>query len=313
MDKSLPRKIFPIGWKHYWPIQGPYTEPFSGSDNERTYTATSNILKTRFSNIKWRWLNETIEYHVNSNGLRNSFDMDEDYDFSDKYVVLGCSHVEGIGSPSHQTIPGFIQQKTGIQTINMGNGGCGCDIVFYNAMWLSTVKSPPKKIFILWPAVNRFSYFDLKYDEEEFIKASNGSSFVNPFLIQNCDSVRMFKENYKINLMANPVVQASNKLLWQKLLKSVWGNRMVELDVIDGSEENQTYQGKEFANEVLKLDERLKCKDPEELLNDWCARDITKESVKVVVRSIDKSAGHGLNCHWGWRINDSISDWFISE
>lgn len=310
-DRKI-RHIFPIGAKMYnVSVPGVRTMEWNATDNEGNFNIVSGILKTK--NTHWRWNNKGISYNVNSNGLRlDEEHIDQNYDFSDKYVVLGCSFVEGIGLPEHETIPAFIEKQSGVKTLNFGNGGTGCDVVFYNAMWLSQVKNPPKKIFILWPAVQRFSYFSVTITEDGknsyFARAEDNSKIINPFIGVHDFQSPLFNKNYKQNILLEPIIQSKNKILWQTLLKQTWGNKLVELDILDNTEWNQTYMDDE-KSEIFNTDS-MPVKNLEIYINEWCGRDIEETTLRSAFRQND---GRHIVSHYGWQQHSRIASWFLSQ
>ena len=304
-NNENPRRILPIG------IQ-PVTDEtilnneflikkYTGTDTPELYAHTAKFC--RKVGFDWRWLNEEITYTYNNCGLRMSEHIHDDYDFSETYVVLGCSFVEGIGCPEDETISAWIQKLTGFKTLNFGNGGSGCDIVFYNAVWLASRPKPPKKIFILWPAPTRFSRFRLYLDERrDLILPEDNYDLVRAFMNTNSAGNNIFDNYYKINIFADPQPQLSNKLLWRELLKAHWGDNMVELDIMDDTAPGYMDDAKSmfFDWDELTLEEKL---------NRGFARDLRAGTIANYMAG-DNVA---MPSHWGTIMYERVAKWFISQ
>lgn len=302
------RRIFPLGGASVDPNYDGFPliddRLWNATDSEENY---NRIFPKINKYINWRWNNEKITYSTNNCGLRMDENIDDDYDFSNTYVVLGCSFVEGIGNKKEETISAYIEKTSGIKTLNFGNGGTGCDVVFYNSMWLASRPNPPKKIFINWPVVSRFSHYNLSYNEIKN-KIETDSYFTKPIHPITITNEKNTKHPYKDSLFAYPNVQATNKLLWQEILRCTWGGNLVELDILDSSEFNRTYD-----KTTHEIDLGVTCRsnyDPEELINFWCARDIQMDTIDRIIKKGYKTGGA---CHWGPAYNKLISDWFLSQ
>jgi len=127
------------------------TEFFSGSDDTVKFEKNSILL----ANSDWKWLKKTILYKYNNLGFRCDFDFDGEFDFSDYIVVLGCSHVEGVGNHVNGTIPTLLSNISNEKVINMGVGGCSNEVIYQNLIWLLSRKHRPKKIIVLWTSLYR--------------------------------------------------------------------------------------------------------------------------------------------------------------
>lgn len=311
MDSNKIRKLFPLG-VHYIDMSKPPKKVFwNSSDSEMNFNLTVKEMKKH--KINWRWANEEIVYDINYNGLRGTETYDENYNFSNTYVVLGCSFVEGIGNRADETISAYIEKKSGIKTLNFGNGGTGCDIIFYNAMWLAGLKNPPRKIFISWPPIQRFSQFHTYVDpvgkDKWFTRAADNSKVIDPFLGTTDITVASYKKYYKPEYVLDPYVHANNKRLWQTLIRSTWGSNVVELDIVDNGPENQTYQD-DVKSEIMTGLHHL---DVEEFFNDCCARDIRWDGIDLQIRKQGGKKYDFIVSHWGPRKNQNIADWFLSQ
>ena len=308
------RPVLPLGpynvdmrWKEDFKIK-----LWSGTDSEELYNnlMRKKMPKTPNKGRWWRWYNKQIEYTTNKNGLRLPYSVDENTDFSKKYVVIGCSFVEGIGVTSDLTISSYMTKKSGIETVNFGTSGCGCDVAFYNAMWLSSLKHRPKKIFIVWPQVQRFSFFNIEMSisdpKETFISAKDNSKVIEPYIAN--PSHRMYKDYFTQQYLTDPIHQRNQKLIWQKILRNMWGKNLVELDILDTTEYNQTFS-KDAHHDTYDT-ERRKMLSPQELVNDYCARDL-------MFNKFDHNMAFKYNylpiAHWGPRRNEVMADWLLAN
>ena len=305
INNENPRRILPIGIKHV-PNEVItdnefLIEKYTGTDTEELYKATAKFC--RKAEFNWRWRNEEITYTYNNCGLRMNEHIHDDYDFSETYVVLGCSFVEGVGCAEDETISAWIQKLTGVKTLNFGNGGTGCDVVFYNAMWLASRPRRPKKIFILWPSPSRFASFRLYLDEtRNLVLPEDNLDLLRAFMYNNARGHLSFDNYYKMNIFADPQPQVSNKLLWKELLKAHWGDNMVELDIMDSTTPGYMDDEKSmfFYWDDLTLEEKL---------NQCLARDLSAVTISNYLEG-DQIAAPS---HWGTLVYERIAKWFISQ
>lgn len=313
MTKKL-QTTFPIGTESHPPIDTDViVNKFCETDNEAIFAGTykTAIKLEKTLGIKWRYTTEEITYHINKNGLRERQSFDEDYDFSGKYVVLGCSFVKGIGVAEEHTISSYIEKSTGIRTYNFGNGGSGPDIVFYNAIWLAGLKNPPKKIFIVWPQTHRFSLFKVTHDKENnsFTMPGPRSTTVKSFLPSCVTDNNMveYRKYFTPTMMLEPDFQSGNKLIYQQILRSTWGSQLVEMDVFDSSSYNQSFSGPEPLSEIKSY--QYNKATPEEVVNDWLARDMKYTEYQRIAKG---RTGLGT-CHFGPKVYEGMAKWLISQ
>lgn len=307
-DKKKIRNTFPIGCHHYeMSLKDDYCiDKWNGPDSKENFLDISKFMDKWGYAPNWKWRSNTINYYRSKNGLRLNFYIDDEYDFSGKQVVLGCSFVEGIGCGEDETISAWMTKLSGKTTLNFGNGGTGCDVVFYNAMWLASLKNPPEKIFILWPQIQRFSFFDTEYNiVSNKSSARDNSKVLDSFLYTE---KRRFGKYYKSQIMANPVVQAGNKSLWLDLIRTTWGSRVVELDILDSSEYNKTYND-DAKNEILNIEYR-RTLPKEEILDGYCGRDIGRDTLERLFQNNGNTGGF---CHWGSLYHRDIASWFLAQ
>ena len=123
------------------------------------------LLEQNFKTLRdtnWRWLNQSIEYTFNDKGFRCNFEFDDNFDFSNYIVVLGCSHVTGVGSPMEETVTEQLSNITKYPVINMGVPGASNSLIFQNLVWILSRKYKPKKIVVIWTSLYRDTIYTQK-------------------------------------------------------------------------------------------------------------------------------------------------------
>lgn len=94
----------------------------------------------------------------NSNGHRAK-DV-ENLDTSNYILFGGCSHTEGYGLEVEEIYTHHVAKEFNIDYYNMGVGGSGCDVMFYNLMtWLYKYEHKPKLILCQWSFPLRYARF----------------------------------------------------------------------------------------------------------------------------------------------------------
>jgi hypothetical protein len=99
-----------------------------------------------------------LTYTLNSQGYREKEWKDIDWDNS--FVFLGCSHTFGVGVDHNETIPMLMQQKTGINCINLGIPGGSNMFSVMNSAKLINYGINPLKVFFQKTYSNRWFYYD---------------------------------------------------------------------------------------------------------------------------------------------------------
>ncbi|MDA8882821.1 hypothetical protein N9I00_00275 [bacterium] len=128
---------------------------YHGYDDLYKYNINSDILK----NTNWLWLTNDIDYKFNNQGFRCDFDFDDNFDFSNYVVFVGCSHVAGLGNQANSTVPALFESITNQPVINMGIGGASNEVIFQNIIWLMSRKHRPKRIVVCWTSLYRDLWF----------------------------------------------------------------------------------------------------------------------------------------------------------
>lgn len=201
----------------------PYTSP----DDVDRYRKNVDFLVSK--NIgDWRWISETIEYHYNNYSFRHPVDFDEDFDWSDKTVFLGCSHVEGCGNKYEETIPSYYSSITGDNTVNMGFNSASNDTIFYNALWLADKN--PKKIIVLWTYQERFMHLhNINVGENIYEDVTHFTSYA---LVGDDDSP-MYNKFYTPERMLDTTHNRILKTINQNALSAIFGENIHFFDILD--------------------------------------------------------------------------------
>jgi hypothetical protein len=149
-------------------------EYFHGhKDSKQTY---DNNLKVMGPD--WEYAKMFLTYKRNSLGHRSK-------EFSelnlDNYILCtGCSISEGIGLPVNKRYSDVLAYMLNCDMYNLGLGGSGNDVIFYNLVtWFTSVPIKPKLVVIGWTSENRFLV-----DHDDQISLSTASDLeVEDFLL----------------------------------------------------------------------------------------------------------------------------------
>lgn len=97
-----------------------------------------------------------VAFIRNSNGHRSK-DLSE-IDTSNYILAAGCSHTEGYGLEIDEIYCNVLSKTLNMDCYNMGIGGSGCDVMFYNTLkWLLKYEHKPKLILLQWPFPFRYA------------------------------------------------------------------------------------------------------------------------------------------------------------
>ena len=97
---------------------------WSGSDQLQLWQSNMKKYPQFFKDNGWD-MEDAIEYQYNSHGFRCREFTDEPC-----YIVLGCSFIEGVGLPVHQTVPYILSYLLNSPVMNLGVGGASNDTCF---------------------------------------------------------------------------------------------------------------------------------------------------------------------------------------
>ena len=122
---------------------------FAGSDTENLFRKNLKTYKT------WIYADKPITYRYNEHGFRNkSFN---EVDWSKSIVVIGCSHVEGIGLALEDTICWHLEKIMNIPVVNLGVGGSAVDFACWNSLRLHNYYPRPKALVHVWTSLARYT------------------------------------------------------------------------------------------------------------------------------------------------------------
>ena len=111
----------------------------------------------------WEFINLKFNYVRNSFGHRSKEYSELNLD---NYILCtGCSLVEGIGLPVEKRWSDLLATKLECDMYNLGIGGTGNDVIFYNLVnWFTNIEVKPKLVIIGWSSTNRFITSNSKCD-----------------------------------------------------------------------------------------------------------------------------------------------------
>lgn len=139
------------------------------SDNEKLVKYSGTDTLERFSkNISKQEKNWSKSF-LNLTYERNNFGhRSKDYselNFDNYILCTGCSLVEGIGLPIETRWSDLLASMLNCDMYNLGLGGTGNDVIFYNLVnWFTKIEIKPKLVIIGWSSTNRFVAIDSKFD-----------------------------------------------------------------------------------------------------------------------------------------------------
>jgi len=138
-----------------WRTSQPYTPKtmqFDSADSEHLFMA--NLRRQPHT---WYYRDHSVDYTWNSNGYRAS--EWADVDWSNSWIVMGCSHVLGVGVAYEDTLGEQLSRYIGASCINLGMGGSGWPIIMYNTIRLLDQGVKPRGVVIVSPHLTRTTYW----------------------------------------------------------------------------------------------------------------------------------------------------------
>lgn len=124
-----------------------------GSDSEHLYKIN---LEQRPPT--WTWENRTVYYTWNREGYRAP--EWKDIVWPDSHVIMGCSHVLGVGVNDPDTLSNQLSMYLGEPCVNLGISGGSAASIMYNTMRMCELGWKPKTVTISIPEFSRMTYFD---------------------------------------------------------------------------------------------------------------------------------------------------------
>lgn len=249
----------------------------------------------------WRFYQELIEYRFNSDGFRApEFDT---IDWKNSYVILGCSHVFGIGNPYQDTIGEFLSKELSAPVINLGVYGAGFEVIYNNFLKQIRTYGKAKGYFFHWSYPNRkinvLNYF---YDDDNNYK----DYWDRRDEVPGTTSAKEFSDEYLNNQMykRNIIFHSVREILKDTYYSEVKEPRTWTI-----------HEDKDDCAITVKLPEGIDkghvdgtwIDYPDEYkswyINEVCARDIVKYN------KYDGPKGS----HFGREVNKLLAKYFISE
>jgi hypothetical protein len=139
------------GWSPNLPYI-PKEFPFEPNDTEYLYAAN---LKRQPDN--WYYKDHRVSYTWNSNGYRAP--EWREIDWASSWIIMGCSHVTGIGVAFEDTISEQLSKLINTPVVNLGVGGSSIDVAFYNSLRLIDSDIKPLGVIIVSPNLERMTYW----------------------------------------------------------------------------------------------------------------------------------------------------------
>lgn len=133
----------------------PFTDISPNSDNH----FYNSDRKDHFErNLKlappdWPWRTKKIKYHLNSQFYRAP--EWQDVDWSNSYLIFGCSDTFGVGINYTDTYSHHLSELLGYPTVNLGIPGASCMFQWSNTVTLINNNIKPKGVIYLWPGITR--------------------------------------------------------------------------------------------------------------------------------------------------------------
>jgi len=137
------------GWTTSQPFI-PKMMPFEPSDSEYLYQANQQRQPDT-----WYYRTHEVTYTWNSNGYRAGEWAGQDW--ASSWLVMGCSHVVGIGVAYEDTLSEQLSRYIGAPCINLGMGGAGMDVIVYNTLRLIDAGIRPQGVVIVAPNLSRLT------------------------------------------------------------------------------------------------------------------------------------------------------------
>lgn len=143
------------GWETHAPYI-PKAMQFDSMDSEYLYTA--NLQRQPDT---WYYRDHEVTYTWNSNGYRAS--AWADCDWARSWIIMGCSHVMGVGVAYEDTLSEQLSRYIKAPCINLGMGGAGWPVIMYNTLRLIDSGVRPVGVIIVSPQLTRTTYWRKDY------------------------------------------------------------------------------------------------------------------------------------------------------
>ena len=251
----------------------------------------------------WRYHKDKFTYDMNSDGFR-TIEFDK-VDWKNSYVIIGCSHVQGIGNPYDETIGEYISRKIAAPVINLGVGGTSIEVMYNNLLKQITMYGKAKGYFILWTYPWRhidIGYYYMQEGYKDFWARGDGvpgltssNKFTSGFLNNLAWKRNIIWHSTKMLLQGTPTSHIREPHCWA--LEDE-GYSLVPIPFPKNSNftsHNSGFHAKSWRDQPDAYKEWY--------LNNICARDIMKYNFKT--------GPHGS--HWGPAINIEVAKYFMDN
>lgn len=101
-----------------------------------------------------------VDYKFNANGYRCA--EWANVNWSESVIVLGCSHVAGVGVNNEHSLPYQLEQRWQRPVVNLGYGGSSMTVQLYNSLALIRRDINPYAVILVAPQLTRQAYFTWK-------------------------------------------------------------------------------------------------------------------------------------------------------
>jgi len=153
LNTCSPQRFIDLNSESTYPYSFNFFEGRNCLDSMESYNEN---IKIKPSN--WHYSSNPVTYTVNSQRYRcNSFDKIE---WSNSIVILGCSHVFGVGVDDADTVSSQLQNLCGFNVVNLGVNGASQHFNIYNMVLLKNHGINPKAYIHVWPDSRRTLIID---------------------------------------------------------------------------------------------------------------------------------------------------------
>jgi len=178
---------------------------FRHSDTEQLFLKN---IKTKPE--EWAYRFKKIRYTVNKEGYRAKDWAESNWE--DSVLVLGCSHVFGIGVDDCETLPRFLSNELGCDTINLGFPAGSSTNILYNSLRILEQNIKPKSVVCIFPSTGRDSYFHSDHVKNLGAWVEEKGFYTTP----EVNYIQGFLSNESNIVVKNYINETSCRLLWEQ-------------------------------------------------------------------------------------------------
>lgn len=178
---------------------------FRHSDTENRF---NDNLKIKPSD--WIWRNKPVYYTVNAHGYRTK--EWKDISWNNSILLLGCSHVFGIGVDDNDTLDKKLSSMFGREVINLGIPAGSANAILYNTLQLIKEKIKPFLVICIFPSTNRDCFFSSDSGMLNLGSWVESTKLYDRHVVDYIRSYLFDDENIKIK---NYINEFSTELAWR--------------------------------------------------------------------------------------------------